>query len=225
VLGCFLFAGDDVFKKIKVLSGGEKARVALAKTLLTEANFLLLDEPTNHLDMRSINILSQALQAYEGTFITVSHDRHFISEIANKIWYIENLELKEYPGTYAEYEEWRLKNEAIALANKDNSKTVKKAEPVAVAKPIEVKPIIANKAKLSNNQIQKIKSDFETVEKQLEKLKKQLTDVEESFAKPEIASNPAELNKKQLELSVLKKQIAEQETVYERAFEALMEIE
>lgn len=225
VLGCFLFAGDDVFKKIKVLSGGEKARVALAKTLLTEANFLLLDEPTNHLDMRSINILSQALQAYEGTFITVSHDRHFISEIANKIWYIENLELKEYPGTYAEYEEWRLKNEAIALANKDNTKPVKKTEPIAIAKTIETKPIIANKTKLSNNQIQKIKSDFETVEKQLEKLKKQLTDVEESFAKPEVASNAAELSKKQLELSVLKKQIAEQETVYEKAFEALMEIE
>ncbi len=225
VLGCFLFAGDDVFKKIKVLSGGEKARVALAKTLLTEANFLLLDEPTNHLDMRSINILSQALQAYEGTFITVSHDRHFISEIANKIWYIENLELKEYPGTYAEYEEWRLKNEAIALANKDNTKPVKKTEPIAIAKTIETKPIIANKTKLSNNQIQKIKSDFETVEKQLEKLKKQLTDVEESFAKPEVASNAAELSKKQLELSVLKKQIAEQETVYERAFEAMMEIE
>ncbi len=225
VLGCFLFAGDDVFKKIKVLSGGEKARVALAKTLLTEANFLLLDEPTNHLDMRSINILSQALQAYEGTFITVSHDRHFISEIANKIWYIENLELKEYPGTYAEYEEWRLKNEAIALANKDNTKPVKKTEPIAIAKTIETKPITANKTKLSNNQIQKIKSDFETVEKQLEKLKKQLTDVEESFAKPEVASNAAELSKKQLELSVLKKQIAEQETVYERAFEAMMEIE
>ena len=225
VLGCFLFAGDDVFKKIKVLSGGEKARVALAKTLLTEANFLLLDEPTNHLDMRSINILSQALQAYEGTFITVSHDRHFISEIANKIWYIENLELKEYPGTYAEYEEWRLKNEAIASANKDNTKPVKKTEPIAIAKTIETKPITANKTKLSNNQIQKIKSDFETVEKQLEKLKKQLTDVEESFAKPEVASNAAELSKKQLELSVLKKQIAEQETVYERAFEAMMEIE
>ncbi len=90
VLGCFLFAGDDVFKKIKVLSGGEKARVALAKTLLTEANFLLLDEPTNHLDMRSINILIQSLQKYEGSFIVVSHDRFFVSEIANKIWWIED---------------------------------------------------------------------------------------------------------------------------------------
>ncbi len=110
VLGCFLFSGDDVFKKIKVLSGGEKSRVALAKTLISEANFLLLDEPTNHLDIVSVNILIQALQQYEGTFVLVSHDRHFISEVANKIWYIEDQHIKEYPGTYAEYEIWRKKN-------------------------------------------------------------------------------------------------------------------
>ncbi len=106
VLGCFLFTNDDVFKKIKVLSGGEKSRVALAKTLISEANFLLLDEPTNHLDMLSVNILIQALQQYEGTFVTVSHDRHFIRGVANKIWYIEDQQIKEYPGTYEEYEYW-----------------------------------------------------------------------------------------------------------------------
>ena len=107
ILGCFLFSGDDAFKKIKVLSGGEKSRVALAKVLISEANFLLLDEPTNHLDMMSVNILIQALQQYEGTFVVVSHDRFFVSEIANKIWYIENEEIKVYPGTYDEYETWQ----------------------------------------------------------------------------------------------------------------------
>ena len=107
VLGCFLFSNEEVYKKIKVLSGGEKSRVALAKTLISEANFLLLDEPTNHLDFQSVNILIQALQQYEGTFITVSHDRHFIKGVANKIWYIEQHEIKEYPGTYEEYEFWR----------------------------------------------------------------------------------------------------------------------
>ena len=86
VLGCFLFSDEDVFKKIKVLSGGEKSRVALAKTLISEANFLLLDEPTNHLDFISENILIQALQQYKGTFVVVSHNRHFVTQIANKIW-------------------------------------------------------------------------------------------------------------------------------------------
>src|SRR5690606_38789187 len=107
VLGCFLFSNEEVYKKIKVLSGGEKSRVALAKTLISEANFLLLDEPTNHLDFQSVNILILALQQHEGTFITVSHDRHFINGVANKIWYIEDHVIKEYRGTYDKYEIWR----------------------------------------------------------------------------------------------------------------------
>src|SRR5690606_25102068 len=100
ILGCFLFTGYDLFKKMRVLSGGEKSRVALAKALTADANFLVLDEPTNHLDMQSVNILIQALQQYEGTFIVVSHDRYFLDNVANKIWFIENKEIKEYPGTY-----------------------------------------------------------------------------------------------------------------------------
>ena len=99
----FLFKKDDIYKKISVLSGGEKARVALIKILLTESNFLLLDEPTNHLDMKSIEILGQAIKQYSGTCIVVSHDRHFVNHIANKIWYIKDHILKEYPGTYTEF--------------------------------------------------------------------------------------------------------------------------
>ena len=103
MLGCFLFGGDDVFKKIKVLSGGEKARVSLAKTLVSEANFLLLDEPTNHLDIDSIEIIIEALRRYEGTLIFVSHNRYFIEKLANKVWWIEDQDVKEYPGSYTEY--------------------------------------------------------------------------------------------------------------------------
>ncbi len=105
IAGMFLFTKDDIFKKVQVLSGGEKARVALAKVLLSNANFLLLDEPTNHLDILSMDRMVQALQQYRGTFVVVSHDRHFISKVANKIWYIEEKQIKEYPGTYAEYTE------------------------------------------------------------------------------------------------------------------------
>jgi ATP-binding cassette, subfamily F, member 3 len=110
IAGMFLFTKDDVFKKIGVLSGGEKSRVALAKVLLSEANFLLLDEPTNHLDMVSINILAQTLQQYTGTYLLVSHDRHFVSQVATKIWYIEDAQIKEYPGTYEEYTYWQQQN-------------------------------------------------------------------------------------------------------------------
>lgn len=104
VLGGFLFTGDDVFKKVAVLSGGEKSRVALAKTLLAGTNFLLLDEPTNHLDIQSIHILTEALNNYEGTYVVVSHDRYFLRNIANKIWYIQDRVLKEFPGTYEEFQ-------------------------------------------------------------------------------------------------------------------------
>ena len=113
LLGAFLFKGDDVFKKIKVLSGGERARVALAKVILDKANFLLLDEPTNHLDIQSVNVLVEVLNKYEGTYIVVSHDRYFLSRIANKIWYIDNKELKEYPGTYHEFEIWQAEQKAL----------------------------------------------------------------------------------------------------------------
>ncbi len=183
VLGCFLFSDDDVFKKIKVLSGGEKSRVALAKTLISEANFLLLDEPTNHLDFISENILIQALQQYRGTFVTVSHNRHFVGNIANKIWYIENHELKEYPGTYDEYEYWRKKNEAntapvVHVAKKETPKkeTKKAAEPS------------------NQNKLNALYSNLKKVETAIQNLVKEKETVEAELAKTEVYSNANLLN-------------------------------
>ncbi|MEY3433514.1 MAG: hypothetical protein RL131_1450 [Bacteroidota bacterium] len=111
VLGCFLFSGDDVDKKIRVLSGGEKARVALAKTIISKSNFLMLDEPTNHLDMHSVDLLAEALDKYEGSLILVSHDRYFISKTANKIWEIVDGQIVEFKGGYAEWVEWKERQE------------------------------------------------------------------------------------------------------------------
>src|SRR6201985_2984472 len=137
ILGSFLFTGDDVFKKIRVLSGGEKSRVALAKALTADANFLILDEPTNHLDIQSVNILIQALQQFEGTFIAVSHDRYFLDNVANKIWFIEDHKIKVYPGTYAEYDVWQAKRklEPKTAAPAPQPKKEEKKEPVAAHKP------------------------------------------------------------------------------------------
>ena len=182
VLGCFLFSNDEVFKKIKVLSGGEKSRVALARTLISEANFLLLDEPTNHLDMQSVNILIQALQQYEGSYVIVSHDRHFISHVANKIWYIENQQIKEYPGTFDEYEIWqseRIKNGKAEIT-----------QPAAKEKPKETKPAYTVNEKIEfEKNLKKISQRVEAIEKLINELEAKKAAAEKELADPNIYSN------------------------------------
>ena len=103
LLGAFLFHGDDVFKSVSVLSGGERSRVALARTLISPANFLILDEPTNHLDIQSRNVLIEALRQYSGTFVLVSHDRHFLDQTVSKIWRVGNKQVQEFHGNYSDY--------------------------------------------------------------------------------------------------------------------------
>ncbi len=102
LLGAFLFHGDDVFKPVSVLSGGERSRVALAKTLVSPANFMVLDEPTNHLDILSRQVLVEALQQYTGTYVVISHDRHFLDQIAKKVWRVENGGVREFHGNYSD---------------------------------------------------------------------------------------------------------------------------
>jgi ATP-binding cassette, subfamily F, member 3 len=190
VLGCFLFSDEDVFKKIKVLSGGEKSRVALAKTLISEANFLLLDEPTNHLDFISENILIQALQQYQGSFVVVSHNRHFVSQIANKIWYIEDKQIKEYPGTYDEYEYWKKKNEAQA-ASKDE---MNKPKPKAEKRPEETKQKAAASSNVS--QLKTLEKELKKIEELIEQLQLQRNLLEADMATPAVYSDFQKLNEK-----------------------------
>ncbi len=185
VLGCFLFSDEDVFKKIKVLSGGEKSRVALAKTLISEANFLLLDEPTNHLDFISENILIQALQQYQGSFVVVSHNRHFVSQVANKIWYIENHEIKEYLGTYDEYEYWRKKKEAEALPAPN---VVKKQVP----KPQEKS--ISSAANPNAKKISDLNRELKKVEDAIHRVQLEKEKIEAEMATPEVYGNFEKLN-------------------------------
>ncbi|MGY6558038.1 MAG: ATP-binding cassette domain-containing protein [Nitritalea sp.] len=198
VLGCFLFRDEDVFKKIKVLSGGEKSRVALAKTLISEANFLLLDEPTNHLDMQSVNILIQALQQYEGTFVTVSHDRQFIRGVANKIWYIEDLELKEYPGTYAEFEAFQAKvqaEKAAEVAWKNQEAAQQKVEVPAPKKMRNEKQSPEQAA--AKKMLKQKQRQLEEVEKALMQAEKRCQEQEALLADPALYADPERMQQEQ----------------------------
>ncbi|MBX2954696.1 MAG: ABC-F family ATP-binding cassette domain-containing protein [Cyclobacteriaceae bacterium] len=190
VLGCFLFSDEDQFKKIKVLSGGEKSRVALAKTLISEANFLLLDEPTNHLDFISENILIQALEQYQGTFVVVSHNRHFISQVANKIWYIEDYQIKEYPGTYEEYDYWKKKREA---ENKIQPDTTKPGKPVKRQEQATVSPKPSN-----GHSLKPLQRELEKVEQKIGQLTAEKNKLEEQMTQPEVFSNYEKLNDVQI---------------------------
>jgi ATP-binding cassette subfamily F protein 3 len=177
MLGCFLFAGDDVFKKIKVLSGGEKARVSLAKTLVSESNFLLLDEPTNHLDIDSIEIIIEALKRYEGTLIFVSHNRYFIEKLANKVWWIEDEDVKEYPGSYQEYH-YKVEQDKL---NPPKVVPRKKSTAAPAAEPTDSKSTWKQKDE-KEEQLKKLQKNLSLKEEQMTNAKTHLTALETKLA-------------------------------------------
>ena len=213
VLGCFLFGGDDVFKKIKVLSGGEKSRVALAKTLISEANFLLLDEPTNHLDIQSVNILIQALQQYEGTFITVSHDRHFIRGVANKIWYIEDYEIKEYLGTYEEYVFWKSQQQDKPTEPKVPKKD--KVSPVVVVEKNNTEQHLAKK------ELKKKEKDLAELEAQIMALEEDKIGLEAKMADPAVYEDDNKSAEVNASYTALNKNIEKLNLSWERLAEEI----
>ena len=214
ILGCFLFTGDDVFKKIKVLSGGEKSRVALAKALTADANFLVLDEPTNHLDMASVNILIQALQQYEGTCIVVSHDRYFLDNIANKIWFIEDKEIKEYPGTYQEFEEWNAKR-TIKPEKKTEKKPVKEE-----SKKEKVQPSDDIK-----KTIQRMNKELAALETKIAEQEKEVKSLELELAKEEIYADAVKLQATTRSYNSTKAAYEQLQTAWEALAEEIMSLE
>jgi len=219
VLGCFLFSGDEVFKKIKVLSGGEKSRVALAKVLLSQANFLLLDEPTNHLDMQSVNILIQALEQYEGTYVVVSHDRYFVSQIANKIWYIEDEQIKEYPGTYDEYEWWmeERKTEGAVTGGKSQAGNGNGAAPKSLAPSPQPKTSNDDERREWQRTLKKLTQQAEESESKISQLEQRKTRLEAELADPATYGDDKLMQAKNDEYRRVTKQISELQDEWETA--------
>jgi len=190
LLGCFLFGGDEIDKKIRVLSGGEKARVALTKTIISKANFLMLDEPTNHLDMATVELLAEALTKYDGSIILVSHDRYFISKTANKIWEIEDEKIIEFKGDYAEWVAWK---ERMAKQKAANPEAPKQAP-----KPVEkkVEPVVAEVKsgpidKELQKQIQKLQKAIAQLEQNIDQLNQEKTAIELKMADPSTYTDQA----------------------------------
>ena len=204
LLAAFLFTGDDVFKPIQALSGGEKGRVSLAKLMLSEANFLILDEPTNHLDITSKEILEEALSNYEGTVLYVSHDRYFINKTATRILDLTNQKLVNYIGNYDYYLE--KKEELTQIYAPDMQEAP--AETKTSAVKLDWKQQKEEQARL-----RKKENDLKKTEAVIEELETRDSEIDEEMAKPEIATNVAEC----VRLSKEKAEIAQKlEELYEK---------
>jgi ATP-binding cassette subfamily F protein 3 len=231
LLGCFLFSGDDADKKIKILSGGEKARVALAKTIVSKANFLMLDEPTNHLDMHSCDLLIEALNKYEGTIILVSHDRYFISKTANKIWEIVDHQIKEFKGGYEEYVAWK---ERMEKAKNEKKAAPQPAQPVVkssvetrqAAKPVNNKPqSSAPINKEAKKELQKWQREFQQLEEQIAKLNARKNELEASLSDPGTYSDKNKFLETENAYKKAQNELTQLNSRYEIVFEKIMALE
>jgi ATP-binding cassette subfamily F protein 3 len=225
LLGCFLFSGDDVEKKIKVLSGGEKARVALAKTIISKANFLLLDEPTNHLDMHSCELLAEALNKYEGSYVLVSHDRYFISQTANKIWEIVDHEIKEFKGGYEEWVEWKKRMESSVESRESGAR---RQEPDTPKKPeIADKPISTSGAidKQLKKELQKQQRIFQQLEEKISKLNDEKQKLEAALADPSTYANKEKFLQIEASYKNISAELEQFNKQYEQVFEKIAELE
>jgi ATP-binding cassette, subfamily F, member 3 len=235
LLGCFLFSGDDTDKRIKVLSGGEKARIALAKTMISKANFLMLDEPTNHLDMHSCDLLIDALKKYEGTLILVSHDRYFISKTANKIWEIVDHKIKEFKGGYDEWVQWKERmqkreTEAKKVESKDiKPETESKGQ---LNKEVKKNNNVSNTnfpaarfSKETQKELQKQQKIIQQLEEKIADLNKTKTDLEAAMADPSIYADKNKFIKVETDYKTTNQELSRLGKQYEETFEKIIVLE
>ena len=203
MLAAFLFTGDDVFKLISSLSGGEKGRVSLAKLMLSEANFIILDEPTNHLDIASKEILEEALNSYTGTVFYVSHDRYFINQTAERILDLTNRTLVNYIGNYDYY-----------LEKKDEltARYAGTAEDSSAENNVSENKLSWQQKKEEQAKKRRKETQLKKAEERIEQLETRDAEIDELMSSPEICTDYEKISA----LSIEKNQIAEElETLYE----------
>ncbi|MCH8548935.1 MAG: ABC-F family ATP-binding cassette domain-containing protein [Balneolaceae bacterium] len=207
ILGCFLFTGDDAFKKVSVLSGGEKSRVALAKMLLSPGNFLIFDEPTNHLDMQSKNILQQALQQFEGTLMIVSHDRDFLDPIVEKTLEVQPGRIKTWLGNVSYYLDKKREEEEQGSA-KPNQNGSKPKEESAVSRK-EQRRIEAERRNALSRKMKPLKKRIEEIESEIASMEERKEEIESEMAETSFYDDAEQVKKTSLEYEKIKSSLAD----------------
>jgi ATP-binding cassette subfamily F protein 3 len=198
MLGRFLFSGDDVFKPIGALSGGEKSRVALAKLTLQGPNLMVLDEPTNHLDLQSRQFLEEVLNEFEGTLLFVSHDRYFIDRLANKVWAIENGVMLPFLGNYTEY---RTRHQQIVTSNGKDA--------VVKVQPAKEKPAAKAASKASSKKGKAKVRSVEDVERDVEKAELRVKELENALSQAALEADAEQLTRLTAEYEQAKTRVDE----------------
>ena len=236
MLGAFLFRGDDVYKSLDVLSGGEKSRIALLQLLLSPVNLLVLDEPTNHLDIHSKDVLLKALESFGGTVVFVSHDRGFIEELATKVLHLEPGKFKYYPGNYQYYIEQVEKQSAgenlsLGLGHSpENSAKQNERSSSSNGDALRNVPEAASETKLSweeqkkrDAEKRKVEKEVSKLEAEIEELENKKSELEAKMGNPEVYSNGEKAKAVQSEINALISQIDQKTQAWEEASEKLME--
>lgn len=213
VLGIFQFSGDDVNKKIKVLSGGEKARVSLAKMLLSPVNFLIMDEPTNHLDKNAREALEHALSQYDGTMLLISHDRYFLDKLVNKVYELKDGKLEEYSGNYSYY----LQKRAARAEPVSRDVAKEKPRPGGGKKTKEQKRLEAEARQAISKELNRHKKEVEMLEDKISGLETRVAEIEEEMARPGTYEDKALTVSLQKEYAAAKKELEESNEKWEEA--------
>ena len=223
ILGAFLFRKDDVFKKVSVLSGGEKSRLALARLLVDPPNLLLMDEPTTHLDIASIDALLLALQQYEGTLIFISHDVYFIRQLAKTVLHVHSGRLTPYAGDYDYYlEKSKATNARAALTAGFTDARPKQEAPAPKAAAVVAQ---AEKKRATPNELKKLHTEVHRLEEEVSRLEAKQNELTAALEAPETYADKVKFHHLNLELSTLVDQLAAATAAWEKAASKLAELE